>query len=293
MSTSRRFVTALRVSLSIVIMLFTIGVLARPQGSLQAATYHLSSCNVSELITVYSTAIVTTSADYIYLKQGCTYTFTSANASGRALPDLPDMLIAGSIYVYGNGSTITRTRNSFGFLKTLSDSSLDVFDTYLTNFSSEVGGVFDINGGLSLYRCWLSSNTSTYFGGAVFGGGGSSLNINNTGFYFNATRGNGGAISAYGGLVIRASTFFSNVAGSHGGALHLFSRNSSISDTTFGSNRANIDGGGLQLSSGVYRFANLTLYDNRADDDANGTGEGGGISVTGALITPIQMYITS
>jgi len=293
MFTSFKSAKFIRVVLSLAITLLTIGVLVRPQGSAQAVDYTLTTCNVSEFITAWNNAIATSASDTIYLKAGCTYVFTAANASGRALADLPAIATAGTLYLYGNGSTITRSTNNFGFLRMLTNSYLYLSNLTLYNFNAgEIGGALYTSGSLSINSSSFYNNTSTVFnGGAIWGDLGSSTYLDSSGFYANTAL-DGGAIRSFGQLYISNSAFYGNNAVGEGGAVSLASGTSMIYDTTFGNNKANTNGGAIRMESGVYTLRNNTLYENSADFDANDTGDGGGLFMSGSFTTPVVMHNT-
>jgi len=296
MFTSRKSAKFMRVVLTIVVTLLTFGVLARPQGSAQAVDYLLTDCNVSSLVNAYNTAIATAASDSIFLQEGCIYTFTTANASGRALANLPGTSTAGSLTIVGSGASIRRTgSNDFGFIETLSGSGLYIYNTIFSGFNSgsDLGGVIEAGGTafLNVETCRFDSNTSANNGGAIWSGNSTNVYINSSSFYYN-NGADGGAIRSFGGMYIRWSSFYGNTASGSGGAVNLAGGDGVIYNTTFGVNSANGDGGAIKIAPGAYTFRNNTIYENRADDDSTNNGDGGGVYMSGTFTTPVVMHNT-
>lgn len=301
MFNARKSAKFIRGALTVAVTALTLGALPSPQGSAQAASYNLTTCNPNELINAWNAAIASTVDDAIYLKGDCTYTFTTAFAGDGALADLPATSTAGTIYMYGNGATITKFGSAaISFLETLQGSALWIYNVTFTNFSGSYGGVLRINGAISVFYSTFHSNISSQIGGAMFGGGDSSVLVYGSNFYLNQSS-SSGAIATYGTLRIGSSSIHSNYATAGSGGIGLASGagggiyfgsgsvgtppTAFLYDTTLYGNRANTTGGGIFMQASVaHEFRTLTIANNACDDDQDGTGDGGGIFGSGVKL---------
>lgn len=287
-----------RVLLSVAVALVTIGTLVHPQGKLRAAEYTVTTCDTAELINVYNTAISTPADDNIYLRPGCTYTFSTANpGSGRALATLPATSSAGRLGFYGRGATITRTGSNFGFIQVASGGNLDLHDTVFSAFNSgaQVGGVFYTSGSLAVNGSAIVNSGSNTDGGAIYADANANLLVSQTAFYTN-TGFNGGAIFSAAPTYIRRSSFTQNRALGYGGALALIDRGATVINSTFGTNRADNNGGAISVSAGnssfSYFFYNNTIFQNTADNNVSGVGDGGGFYMAGVATNRVTLSNT-
>jgi len=180
--TSAKFI---RVVLSLAITLLTIGVLTHPQQSAQAVDlYTLTTCNASELVNVWNTAISTATSDIIVLKAGCTYSMTATSAisgGNRALATLPATSTAGGV-VHCAGSTVCSVSSSY----------------FTGNTAATGGALYSASASqVYMYKSRMSSNTATSFGGAITVGNNTSLDLDDTTLDFNTAKIYGGAILCY------------------------------------------------------------------------------------------------
>ncbi len=119
-------------------------------------------------------------------------------------------------------------------------------------------------------------------GGAIAAKYVSTLNIADTTFTNNFTRGGGGAIyAAYvSHVTITNSTFVGNSTQANGGGLLARHTDLTILNSTFDSNSADLAGGGLYLGYSSALILNTTVTDNQASD-----GDGGGLVTDFSTLT--------
>jgi len=171
MFATRKPAKFIRVVLSLAITLLTIGILARPQGTVQAADYNLTTCNASELLAAVNSSIATTASDNIYLRGDCTYTFTDDfGVTNFAFPLLPAIATAGALYIYGNGATVNRTTVDMGAFQIAANSFLRLYDTTYSNFRGSFGSVVYalVDSDVELYRIKAIGNLATTSGGVLY-----------------------------------------------------------------------------------------------------------------------------
>ena len=159
------------------------------------------------------------------------------------------------------------------------------------------GGIYNLQGSLTLINCILRANIATGNGelarGGVGGGicNGGTLTVTNCTFSQNqAVRnsyggGYGGGIDNTGGVIVRNCTFELNVAGGDGGGIYMGGGNAflRIFNSTFNSNDAANEGGGIFHFAGV-TLINSTLSRNVADVAGGGIASRGTLTIQNTII---------
>jgi CSLREA domain-containing protein len=154
--------------------------------------------------------------------------------------------------------------------------------------ASEGGAIFSgRNRALEVVDCLLSGNRSDLDGGAVFADRPTSVEVSRSSLVANTSGNAGGAMAVHVGVAVTVvdSTFEGNAAESGpGGALYALSTDSLVvRQSTFSNNSSTADGGGLAAVAGPLRLESSTVVGNLADADGNDNGDGGGLSVAGAV----------
>ncbi|MGA3147679.1 MAG: choice-of-anchor Q domain-containing protein, partial [Acidimicrobiales bacterium] len=132
--------------------------------------------------------------------------------------------------------------------------------------SSGGGGIYNDGSTLTVSDSDFSSNTSTFYGGAIWSSG--PLTVTDTGFTGNSSTlggyGAGGILVGYGSsATISGSTFSSNTAaGRAGGIFNLGTL--TVANSTFVGNTTTTFGGGIESNAGTTTLTNSTLSGNSA-----------------------------
>ena len=241
--------------------------------------------------------------DRILLPVNSTFTISTADASGRALPAITDELT-----IRGNTATITRGAGAanFGLLSvqaelrletlTLSNGTVDADSggcilvdgarlelrrTTITGCqASEQGGAIRVEGGYLEVgsQSTLSNNTATGLGGGVYGYQ-STVRLSNSNVQGNSALG-GGGIAVLGGSLRSYGTIQGNSAAQQGGGALV--QDASFVRFSYGSvtsNYAYYGGGGIYLRGGTATLAGCRIENNRSQDD------GGGIALAQANVS--------
>ena len=153
-----------------------------------------------------------------------------------------------------------------------------------------LGGAVSNRGELSISDSSFSSNSSADWGGAIFNGGEGTLTIGNSDFSNNLaigdeddpdSIGSGGAVSNWGELSIRDSTFNDNSADWGGTIINWGGGELNITNSTFSGNSA--DRGGAIDSGGELNITNSTFSGNSADW-GGAIDSGGELNITNSII---------
>lgn len=165
---------------------------------------------------------------------------------------------AGVLTISGNNVTQVAHVDGLG--------TLNLSGVTLARAFGITGGAIVNSGILRITDSVFFSNTvnagSGASGAAIWTGSGSTLNITNTQFYFNAATGpgaNGGAIHNFDGTVTIVDSYFSgNSATSLGGAIENESNRLNITNTDFTNNSASSGGGVYNSPTGSGSHATFT-----------------------------------
>jgi len=241
------------------------------------------------LLEAFNEANANPVANTIELQAGDTYTMTqAAYIAPHSEYNYPDQRafppLTGTLTIHGNGATIRRdpnlactlTRDSgntgiepgeFGFFVVPSGANLTIDHVTFANACLDGddpgnGGAVLNNGTLNLDFVSFENNHSSYFGGAVHNGQGSSFSSNHAIFTNNESY-EGGAISSWSGSTAQ------------------------VNDSSFSNNHSM--GGGAIFNKGVFTGMNLIFTDNSADPSRGGDGgaienKGGTFSLDGCTI---------
>lgn len=153
-----------------------------------------------------------------------------------------------------------------GFL-TVSDS------TFQDNAAQTGGGIFDLNGSLSITHTTFLRNSSPGNGGAIFYHSSNSLAVTNSTFESNsAAYGGAGIRLSSGGGTVTSSTFSGNSAltSGSGGGIEVDDDTLTVTNSTFDGNSA-YDGGGI-TNYGTLNLKNSTFSGNIASTNLDGGG---------------------
>jgi predicted outer membrane repeat protein len=175
------------------------------------------------------------------------------------------MSITGTTSIVGPGADkLTIDGNGLGMLFTINATGVAMSGLKITGGAASggsSGGAINIqtDRDLLLKNVWLTNNTSTASGGAIYSSNGKLTLVNST-VSGNSAQQNGGGI------------YFHNAVAGDADHPQLLLVNSTISG-----NHASQSGGGVYISQGYTSIANCTLTGNHADYDNNGSGTGSGM----------------
>ena len=200
-----------------------------------------------------------TSAKWIYLQPGATYTLSSINNNTLGPNGLP--AITSNIKIIGNGATIARSTAvgtpDFRLFYTAPSSNFTLSNATVTNGRAPSGGaLYHDRGVLQIENSTFSSNAATADGGAIF----ISFSGSADNFIFNSTFGGNSATSLGGAIFVNGTTISEP---------SLVIRNS-----TFSGNSAGVDGGGISKNTtSVIEMGGTLIAGNTAGSapDANGS----------------------
>ena len=181
-------------------------------------------------VTAGECAANATSAKWIYLQPGATYTFDIINNTAQGANALP--VITSNIKIIGNGATLARSEAlgtpDFRLFYAAPGSNFTLLNATVTNGRAASGGaLYAEQGALQLENTTFANNTAVDDGGAVYIAFSGSVDnyIFNSTFNNNLASGSGGAIFVNGNtifetnLVMRHNTLSGNSAGNTGGGL--------------------------------------------------------------------------
>lgn len=226
--------------------------------------------------------------------------FTGAGIynSSTATVSLEGVILSSNTATSGSGGAIS---SNTGGTVNITDCTFDG-----NSVTSGFGGAIQVSSSTMIISGSTFSGNTGGPGGAIYGGPGAALTIDNSIFSGNSTSASqqGGAVYSSNLLTVNSSTFSGNGAGNSGGALYntgtatvstsTFSGNNVIADgngggitntgtltlrnDTLSGNLANGNGGGLYSAGGATStLNNVTIADNVANYDSNGVGNGGGL----------------
>ena len=225
---------------------------------------------------------------------------TGASGSGGAL------LSAGRLDVRTSRLLSNVARRAGGAVEFIGSQLFSLGNFYQSNRVGPApgnGGAIHVGAGNSLIdRDTYDRNAASQEGGAVWNNAGSTMEIRDTTFRFNAAFGDdadtgGGALFNNGGtLVVSGGAVVGNVAtGSSGSGGGLLSTDGDVTlqGTTFVRNRANRAGGAIEVIDGNLFLADAVLGGSQGNGNIAGSplanpGNGGGIHVSGRASTTID-----
>jgi predicted outer membrane repeat protein len=284
----------------------------------QAATFTVPAGNATALVNAIHAANMNGEVDTINLLEG-TYTLTNTISIFADSGNLLTLNGQGAVISGGNAVRIFQVNGG---------GNVAFNRVTLTNgFRNEGGAIYNFGGTVSVTNSTLSNNSANFSGGAIYNENGrltitsSTLSNNNSSLYegvgggggaiynefgqltitrstlSNNSTGTGGAIGNSGALTVNNSTFSSNSASYHGGAIEssTYSPDQSeptrfalLQNCTFSGNTTSGYGGGVFNRSGLMRIESCTLAGNSAP--LNG-GAGVGSSGDNATLTRVQNSI--
>lgn len=170
----------------------------------------------------------------------------------------------------------TREENSYHVVTSISNVTLDGFTITCGNANelrggrgvsddpyNNGGGIYNLEGQLSLVNCTLTRNFANVNGGGIHDGDGE-LNLTNCTFTGNSVLHNGSGIyDSDGDLIITECTFKGNIAGDSGGGICNTDGELNLTNCTFKGNNAET-GGGIYTNSEP-TINNCTFTENSAE----------------------------
>ncbi len=189
-------------------------------------------------------------------------------------PADPDTVAATIVNGNQDGSVITFEQNE-------TDASVVDGLTIRNGLAKRGGGIFCTGSQPLIKRCIITENTSTDFGGGLFGGG---PTIEACIISDNSAANRGGGIFSGSATVIDC-LIISNTAGTHGGG-GIYSSNGSIVNSSLIANTAKF-GGGMMSTNGSPEIINCLFAGNSASD------LGGGLELSHSTATIINCTFTN
>ncbi len=174
----------------------------------------------------------------------------------------------------------TREENSYHVVTSISNVILDGFTITCGNANELLGGrgvsnnpynngggIYNLEGQLSLVNCTLTRNFANVNGGGMYDGD-NELNLINCTFTGNSARTGGGIYDSDGDLIITECTFKRNIAGDSGGGIFNNDGQLNLVNCTFTENNA-VDGGGICTGSEP-TMDNCMFIKNLAENSGGG-----------------------
>ena len=217
-------------------------------------------------------------SDRILLPLNSTFSITSPDPSGRALPAITDNLT-----IQGNSATITRpaTAPPFGIVETQSTVTFNsiTLSNGTVNSHADGGGCIDVGSGrLTLRETTLTSCSASQNGGAIRASSGTYIEVSfGSQLIGNTATQDGGAIYSSDGVVRINGTIANNSASSGGGL--FVSAGSLRGYATFEGNSASQRGGGMYVQDATSTVRRGDIVGNYA------FGAGAGAFFRGGRVT--------
>ena len=215
--------------------------------------------------------------DFNFATGSSPYTITLA----AALPNIVDASTAGTLTITGLGAsslTISGNQGNFRIFTIDTGGNLSISGVTVSGANnSNDGGAFTIQGSLSITSSTLSGNAANFGAGRFYNGG--TVTVSNSTISGN-TANNGGAIFNGGGgtLNLLGSTLSSNTANVTGGAIWNDST-INVTNSTLSGNSATSFGGGfynqspaLSVSGATLNIANTIIANSTSGGDYAGGG---------------------
>lgn len=198
--------------------------------------------------------------------RGCTFRNNRANNDGGA--------------IYSHNSTLTvvactfekNSSNTYGGAIGNENSTAVLEDSiFLENDCASSGGAimnYSNDDGI-IQRCVFYANAAGGDGGAVYLRYPSAgMTVEKCTFLGNHTKRYGGAVKTHAGkpVVVSNCTFSSNytqAGGGYGGAIHLYTANTTLLNCTLWNNETNVEGGGVYCWGCAVEMHNCILWENR------------------------------
>lgn len=178
------------------------------------------------------------------------------------------LIISTNVTITGPGasSLILSGNNAVGVLYVSQGVTAAVSGLTIQNGSQvEGGGVYNIDGTLTLANVTLTNNSAPYYGGGIFNYVGA-VNLTNCTVSANSASQYGGGIYNYGGTVtVSGSTISGNTSAFDAGGIYNSGGTLQLTNSTLSGNSAGINGGGIWNSdSGTVTLTSVTFSGNSA-----------------------------
>jgi hypothetical protein len=260
----------------------------------QASTGANVPCRSAALIAAINSANASGGAT-INLAAGCTYSLTTANNSNPMLGANGLPVITSPIIVNGFRTTIAGNDSTFRIFLVTSTGNLTLQGLTITggNTGAPGGGIFNLEGTLTLNRCVVTGNTSA--GGMMSAGGGIASGTLGTGpaglatINFSQVNGNttsgsaGGVLNHAGTMILNHSMVNGNTAAVGGGGIAsgtggMGGNGSSFLTVNFSQVNGNTsDGGPMAGAGGIANGGTAAINASQVDGNIAPGAFGGGI----------------